>query len=105
MLGSRIPTGEINEGQVELPSPGILVDVSGAKDLQRALAARYRCQFLVGERLGAIRHSITNHRIAFSIYAAELRGHSKIALDTLGISDPDIPWTTASRKALQAVSS
>ena len=104
VLGARVPMGEVNEGQVELPGPGILIDHADSSDLEQALTDRYGCRFEVGERLAGVRHSITNHKITLSIYAAKLRSKASSALETKDPTDATIPWTTPSRKALQAVS-
>lgn len=103
VLAARIPRGEINEGQVELPGPGILVDLAGVEQLRQGLDDRYRCRFQVGERLAGVRHCITNHKIVLSIHAAQLSRKANPALETMDPRDQGIPWTTVCRKALRTL--
>ena len=97
VLGYRIPEGEINAGQVELPGPGLLQPVASAKALAKTLARRFAVQLEVGRPLVTVRHAITHHRIALTVHRAVLLGGTGNLLKVYP-GDPAQPWTTASRK-------
>ena len=62
VLAHRIAAGQINQGQLELPGPGILVDhPRGGSDLAATLSQRFGSKWLIGKKLSSIRHSITQH--------------------------------------------
>ncbi|MDA0932709.1 MAG: A/G-specific adenine glycosylase [Planctomycetota bacterium] len=100
VLGARIPTGEINQGQMELPGPGVLVDHPGdAQALAFAIFARHGAQLRIGDELTRVRHGITHHRITVCAYAGELSGEAG-DLEFLDPGDPGVPWSTPARKVL-----
>ncbi len=101
ILGARVPEGEVNAGQIELPGPGVLIDHPDDRDvLAHSLAQRYGAGFAVGEALCTIRHGITHHRIALTVHEAELHGPRGALLRGYHPDDESVPWTTPSRKAL-----
>ena len=100
VLGYRIPEGQINAGQVELPGPGLLQPVASAKALAKTLVQRFAVRLEIGRPLVTVRHTITHHRIAFTVHRAVLRGGSGNLL-RVRPGDPAQPWTTASRKAFE----
>ncbi len=93
-LGTRVPEGQPNAGQVELPGAGILTSVA-ANDLARSLRERFAARCDVGEKLASVRHAITHHRIVLHAHAAIVRAAGTLEWFVLG---PDTPWTTPSRK-------
>ncbi len=101
VLAARVPSGEINEGQLELPGPGILTGHEPGSALEDALAARYGCKMRVGGLLTRIKHSITHHRITLSLYEAALDSSPGGAMEAVDPMDPELPWSTPSRKALR----
>lgn len=103
-LGARIDAGSINQGQVELPGPGVLVHhpQSGAA-LTLELARRYDTRFAIGDVIARVRHGITHHRIALEVHAARLVGRLGGSLSWFAIDAAAVPWSTPSRKALRAV--
>ncbi len=94
ILGYRIPTGQPNAGQIDLPGPGILKDCD-ADDLGVALSDRFGAKIRIAEELAQVRHGITHHRITLSGHAAQVRDPGR--LQWFGL-DPGTPWTTPSRK-------
>lgn len=98
-LAARIPAGEANAGQLELPGPGLLTDCPTAADLQTALRARFRAQLTVGPVAATIAHTITHHRITAMAHHATLQRRGD--LDWWPIS-AQTTWTTASRKLFAA---
>jgi A/G-specific adenine glycosylase len=98
VLAYRIPQGEINAGQLELPGPGLLHGVDSAKDLQHVLSTRFGASVNIGVALTVVRHGITHHRIELRVHEAKLTGGIGTLL-TARPDDPRSPWTTASRKA------
>lgn len=98
VLGYRIPPGEVNAGQLELPGPGLLHGVDSPGELQNVLAARFAASVNIGAALTVVRHGITHHRIELTVHEAELIGDIGSLL-TARPDDPRLPWTTASRKA------
>jgi A/G-specific adenine glycosylase len=96
VLGFRVPAGEPNTGQWELPGPGVLRSVDPA-DLAAATAERCGARWQVGAEIGTVRHSITNHRIVLVAHAGSVRGRAP-RLRALSTDASAVPWTTASRK-------
>ena len=95
---SRIPDGEVNSGQLELPGPGVLVDVGDdRRALLAALRTRHGLRCQLGEPLLTIRHTITQHRIVLTLHRATLRGTPPPGLRFV---DAQSVWSTPSRKAL-----
>ena len=94
VLAFRIPDGEPNSGQFELPGPGILRSVDPA-DIVAQTQQRCGARFALGVALATVRHAITHHRITLTAYAGTTKNKS---LPALGITDPQVPWTSATRK-------
>jgi A/G-specific adenine glycosylase len=97
-LGARIPAGEPNAGQLELPGAGMLTSIA-ADDLAPALRARYGARLVIGQELGAIRHAITHHRIRLVAHAATVRDPGALTWHAL---DAATPWSTPARKLFRA---
>ena len=93
-LGARVPAGEPNAGQVELPGAGILVSVERG-DLGATVRQRHGAELEIGPELATIRHTITHHRIALTAHAATVRNPGMLTWQAI---DDQVPWTTASRK-------
>jgi len=98
-LGGRVPAGEPNAGQIELPGAGILHNVA-AGDLARTLRARFAVRAKVGAVLARVRHAITHHRITLHAHAVEVRDPGRLSSFPI---DEETPWTTASRKVFRSV--
>ena len=98
VLGYRVPDGQPNAGQVDLPGPGVLEDCD-PEDLRAALARRFGADVRVAEELANVRHGITHHRITLRAHAAEVRDPGE--LQWFGL-DPETPWTTPARKLFGA---
>jgi len=96
-LAARIPAGEPNAGQVELPGPGMLVSVAAA-DLPAAVRARFGARLRCGAVVATVRHAITCHRITAHAHAATVQAGGSLAWFPL---DEATPWTTPSRKLLR----
>lgn len=96
-LGARIPVGEINAGQVELPGGGMLLDVT-AEDLPTAIQQRFAARLQTGPSLGVVRHAITRHRITVHAHAASVDIRGRLQWFAL---DDQTPWTTPCRKLFQ----
>ena len=94
VLGARVPDGEPNHGQIELPGAGILVD-AGEADLAATLAKRFAARVDTGPVVASVRHAITHHRIALHAHAAEVRERGRLEWFPL---DDGTPWTTPARK-------
>ena len=94
VLGYRVPAGQPNAGQVDLPGPGVLTDCD-AEDLSAALTERFGANMRISEELAQVRHGITHHRITLSGHAAEVQDPGR--LEWFGL-DPETPWTTPARK-------
>lgn len=99
VLAHRIPQGAINAGQVELPGPGLLVQLTRARDLEHALRTSFGITASVGVELSTVRHAITNHRIALSVHCVTCRKSG--VLFAADPRDRSVPWTTASRKVFR----
>ncbi len=106
VLGARTPAGEINQGQVELLGPGLLVDHPADRDMLAAsVFARHGVQVEVGDELVRVRHGITHHRVVIHAYRGRLL--EPLALESAdGVvfaapDDTDVPWSTPARKILQ----
>ena len=93
----RIPDGEPNAGQVELPGPGVLVD-SDPDDLAAALESRFDAAITPGDVVATVRHAITHHRITLHAHAATARRSGRLKWFRLG---DETPWTTPSRKVFR----
>ena len=98
VLGHRLPAGEANAGQVELPGPGMLTSVDAA-DLGKVLHERFAARLAVGAVVGTARHAITHHRIVLHAHAATGRRPGRLQWFPL---DEATPWTTPSRKLFRA---
>lgn len=98
-LGYRIPAGEANAGQIELPGPGILVACDAA-DLADTIRARFGATLAIGPVLATARHAITHHRITVHGHAAAATRPGTLAWYP---RSADTPWTTPSRKLFHAV--
>lgn len=97
-LGTRVPPGEPNAGQIELPGAGMLTSVD-ASELGATLRARFGARVDVGAVVATVRHAITRHRIVLRAHAATVRTLGHLAPFPLG---DDTPWTTPSRKVFAA---
>ncbi len=97
-LGHRLPAGEPNAGQVELPGPGVLVSAEPG-DLAAAVRARFGAAVEIGPVIATVRHAITWHRIVLHAHAATVRRRGRLQWFPLG---PDTPWTTPARKVFAA---
>ncbi len=96
VLAARIPIGEVNEGQLELPGPGLLIDHKGGDSLAATLRQRFGADFEIGKPLATIRHTITHHRIRWTVHQGIARSIGKLIPASL--SDPAVPWSTPTRK-------
>lgn len=98
VLGHRVPAGEPNAGQVDLPGGGPLRSVD-ADDLAGLLHQRFAARLSVGAVLATERHAITHHRITMHGHAATLLGGARAVgrLQWFPL-DGDAPWTTLARK-------
>ncbi|MEY3160072.1 MAG: hypothetical protein RIT25_63 [Planctomycetota bacterium] len=100
VLAHRIEAGAVNAGQVELPGGGLLETVDSEAELQGVIERRFGAALRVGRKVAELKHAITHHRIRLAVHEAQaLDQGSLIALRT---DDPQVPWTTASRKAFRA---
>ena len=97
-LGARVPTGQPNAGQLELPGPGILQSCD-AGDLAAALRDRFGARCAIGAAIATVRHAITHHRIVLHAHAAELRAAGRLEWHPC---DGETPWTTPARKVFRA---
>ncbi len=98
VLGYRIPAGEPNAGQVELPGPGVLRDCD-PDDLARALRDRFGAEVEVADEVAVVRHGITHHRITLRAHAAAAARPGRLQWFA---RDASVPWTTPSRKVFAA---
>lgn len=98
VLGYRIPAGQINAGQVDLPGPGPLSLCPEPQQLQGTIFEYFGATMDVGEALPPVRHGITNHRITMIAHRATLSGRVPKELLAARPDDPGIPWTTLARK-------
>jgi A/G-specific adenine glycosylase len=104
LLGARIPDGQVNQGQIELPGPGILVDhPADGPALAAALAERFGLRVEVGPLLATVRHGITHHRITLHAHEARLLGRAPAGVDFCDPDAADLPWSTPSRKVLRRI--
>jgi A/G-specific adenine glycosylase len=106
VLGARIPAGEINQGQVELIGPGLLVDHPADRDvLAASVFARHGLPIEVGDELVRVRHVITHHRLVIHAYRGRLLEPTALeGVDGVAFAaadDADVPWSTPARKVLQ----
>ncbi len=97
-LGGRIPAGEANAGQLELPGAGMLQNCAEAA-LEQTLRDRFGARLRSGPVLASIRHTITCHRITLHAHAASVVAAGRLAWFPL---DDATPWTTPSRKVFRA---
>ncbi|MBL9079235.1 MAG: A/G-specific adenine glycosylase [Planctomycetes bacterium] len=93
-LGARVPDGEPNAGQVELPGAGVLVSATEA-ELAQALRRRFAARLELGPVLATVRHAITHHRIDLHAHAATVRERGRLQWFPL---DEATPWSTPARK-------
>jgi A/G-specific adenine glycosylase len=103
VIGFRVPKGEINAGQVDLPGPGPTTYCAGVEQLGAVLWERFGVRFGVGAELANIRHSITHHRIRMIAHAATIEGRVRAPMLSARPDDPAIPWTTTARKLFARV--
>lgn len=102
VLAFRVPDGEPNAGQWELPGPGVLCSTD-AVDFARLTKARCGAAIELGPQLATVAHAITHHRIALTAHAGSLSSPRRGALHAHRPDDPLVPWTTPSRKVFAAV--
>lgn len=103
VLGARIADGEINAGQIEVPTPGALVDCTSGSELARQLGERFGVAFTIGAELCSVRHTITHHRIVLTAHEAACRARK--LPEGLAWHPPDsaaVPWSTLARKVFAA---
>ena len=100
-LGYRVPAGDANAGQIELPGPGVLVD-SDPDDLAAALRERFGAAIAPADVVATVRHAITHHRITLHAHAAEVGQRGRLQWFR---RDDATPWTTPSRKVFRAARS
>jgi A/G-specific adenine glycosylase len=98
VLAARVPAGEPNAGQVELPGAGILQSTE-VRELAGVLRTRFSVRASVGDVLASVRHAITHHRITLHAHAIVVRDPGRLAWFPI---DEATPWTTASRKVFRA---
>ena len=98
-LGYRIPAGQPNAGQIELPGPGVLQSASAA-DLAAAARERFAADVRPGPVVARIRHAITHHRIVLQAHAATAENCGQLAWFP---ATADVVWTTPSRKVFRQV--
>lgn len=103
LLGYRIPEGEINAGQIDLPGAGLLQDTEDAEALASALERRFGAGFCVADKAAAIRHGITHHRITLQTWWGQFEGPCRAPLLRAAPDDPQVPWTTAARKVFASL--
>lgn len=97
VLGHRVPEGEANAGQIELPGAGILTSVDAA-DLPQILHRRFGACLEVGTVAATVRHAITHHRIELHAHLAA--GGPVGRLRWYAVAD-DVAWTTPARKVFR----
>lgn len=101
VLGSRIPEGQVNGGQVDLPGAGVLEPIATVSELEDALRRRYGVAFEVGEVVTTVQHSITHHRISLLVHHASCTRGPGPNLMAARPDDARVPWTTTARKAFR----
>ncbi len=99
VLGARVPAGEPNAGQIELPGAGVLVD-TGEPELAAALQRRFAARVEIHAELARVQHAITHHRIVLHAHAATVRERGRLQWFPL---DPATPWSTPARKLLRQI--
>ena len=97
-LGGRIPEGEPNAGQLELPGAGMLRSCA-AEELAAVLRERFAARLQLGGVLATVRHAITCHRITLRAHAATVQSPGRLGWFPL---DDTTPWTTPSRKVFRS---
>lgn len=97
VLGSRVPAGEPNAGQIELPGAGVLVTADAA-ELPAVLRRRFHARLEPGPVLATVTHAITHHRITLHAHAATV--HDRGRLQWLPLDDAT-PWSTPARKVFR----
>jgi A/G-specific adenine glycosylase len=100
VLAHRIEAGAVNSGQVELPGGGMLETVDSEAELQDLVAHRFGAALRVGRKVAELKHAITHHRIRLAVHEAQALDPGRLV--ALRTDDPQVPWTTASRKAFRA---
>ncbi|MCA8941081.1 MAG: hypothetical protein KDB80_00860, partial [Planctomycetes bacterium] len=103
VVAMRLPADGPNAGQLELPGAGVLVDCPTPGDLEAALLETTGLRTDVGPELATARHSITHHRITLVLHEVRARRRLPKALVVADPADPDLPWSTASRKVLRKI--
>lgn len=101
VLGSRIPHGEVNGGQIDLPGPGALVPMGTSVELESALQRLYGVAFQVGEVVTLVNHGITHHKIRLRVHRATCARGPGPNLMAARPDDETLPWTTVARKAFR----
>lgn len=99
ILGVRIPSGEINAGQVDLPGSGPLTSCD-PDDLQTTLRNRFGVRFGIEGEIGTVRHGITHHRIRLTAHWGTCRDPLQAPLVSAA-PGPGTPWTTLARKVFR----
>lgn len=99
VIGFRIPAGEINAGQIDLPGSGPLVSCD-PDDLVNCLRTRFGVRFDVEGEIGSVRHGITHHRIRLTAHWGTCKGRLPAPLFA-ATPDPTTPWTTLARKVFR----
>ena len=97
VLGYRVPTGQPNAGQVDLPGPGVLADCD-PDDLEGAVRTRFGAELEVAATVATVKHAITHHRITLSAHAAAVSDPGALQWFSLAA---ETPWTTPARKVFQ----
>jgi len=99
ILGSRIPEGLVNAGQIDLPGPGALITVPTVTELEDELRRLYGVSFEAGEVITTVSHGITHHRIQLRVHRAQCARGPGPNLMAARPDDVNVPWTTIARKA------
>jgi A/G-specific adenine glycosylase len=97
-VGGRVPAGQPNAGQIELPGAGILHSATEA-ELAAVVRERFAARIQTGGAIATVRHAITHHRITVHAHAASVQALGQLAWFPL---DDKTPWTTPSRKVFRA---
>jgi A/G-specific adenine glycosylase len=110
LLAYRVPDGEINAGQVDLPGPGILVSIPGntfadtlADTLADTVAKRFGIRCDVQGKAAFVHHGITHHKIRLTAHWATFQGRVRKPLLRAAPTDPQVPWTTTARKVFHKI--
>lgn len=96
-LGHRVPIGEPNAGQIDLPGAGVLTSIEAA-ELPARLRDRFGAHIDVGAVIASVRHAITHHRITVHAHAGAVARAGSLQWFPLG---EGTPWTTPARKVFR----